>query len=103
MNSVFVIFFLSNTTSSILFDDLLEELVMLLKVCSLESFIFKKVFGFGCALSRTLSWMRYICFLPFIWLPNARSSIFDKTNLFLGGRQTQHFANFVPASSAKSL
>ena len=39
MNSAFVIFFLSNTTSSIVFDDLLEELVMLLKLCSLERVI----------------------------------------------------------------
>ena len=60
---------------------------LLIKNCN----FIKTLFTFGCELSCTLFWISCICFLPFIWLTNARSPTFDKANLFLGARQTLYF------------
>ena len=90
--------FLLSTKSSTGFDELLEELVMLLKLCSLETVPWLKnclVFAVNCDIhypgyTVNVFHMTKQCLTP----------MFDKANLFLGGGQTLHFTNFVFAISA---
>ena len=99
MISAFVTFISSYTKLSIvLIDDCTVSSTVFCCLLAL-SLDWKKVFSFGWE----LSYLRWMCFFPFIWLTKVLSPIFDKANLFFGWLQTLHFANFESSSANQSL